>query len=202
MTLMGEPVADAAQVLRGAMAAGKTLMPYRDQRGTGMITGGETESQPPWNAGAAMAHLIPHAGLRELENEIRVMLGLAEITRGGSDEATAACLTAVVNLAPGLAGDQQAYVAAKLERWCALAFALPAVHALPQWLVIPMPDGSMPPDCPHCGFASLRVNEALGVVVCIYPNCPAVRGGERQWAQVRNEAGRVSWRWLDGTVQP
>jgi hypothetical protein len=197
-----EPVADAAATLIAAMQAGQVLMPHRDQQGSGFITGTRTGSQPPWNQQAADAFLVPHAGVRALEAEARAAVG-SPVPRGGSDGNTRAAIDTLVSYARGADRHTEARWAADLEHMAQPALALPAVDRLPQWEVIWLPSGRAAPDCPYCGTANLRKNEALGIVACLFVNCPARRGGHRPWARVgRDKTGRVRWTWGDGTVQP
>ena len=196
-------IADAASTLTYCMAAGEALIGQQDQTGSGFITGTSTESVAPWNEAAAAAVLVPHAGVRALENQVRADLGLEPAERGGSSRNTREALRAMVDLAGGLSTDAAAYVTRKLTGWNQLGLALPAVDQLPAWLVIDLPGGGEPPDCCYCGTPNLRHHHALGVVACLFPPCPGGDGdGGRAWAQVRVAGGVMSWRWLDGTVQP
>jgi len=198
----GHAAADLAAGLIGTIAAGEALIASPDQAGTGFITGTLTESEPPWNAGAAWAVLVPWQGLRRLENQVRAELGLRPVWRGGSGRNTRECARAVARMAPALPEYRAAEVESELRAWCQLGLALNAVHRPPQWYVIDMPDGTDPPDCPHCTRGSLRANPALGVVACIYPNCPPAVAGSRPWAEISNVGGKLTWRWEDGLVQP
>jgi hypothetical protein len=195
-------VADAAATLLACMDAAEALIASRDQAGTGMITGGATESAPPWNELAAHALLAPWAGVRQLEDWGRELIGLDPAGRGGSARNTRECIRALAAMAPALPGEAAAQVARKLEGWSALALALPAVDKMPQWTVIEMPGGGPPPDCPYCARPALRRHEALGIIACLYPACPAIRDGCRPFARIDRHEGRLYWRWLDGLVQP
>jgi len=196
-------IADAAETLTYCMAAGEALIAAPDQTGSGFITGTSTESAPPWNQQAAAAVLVPHAGVRALENQVRDELGLDPVVRGGSSRNTREALRWMVNAAGGLTADAAAYVTRKLTGWNQLGLALQAVDQLPAWLVIDLPGGGEPPDCCYCHTPNLRHHRALGVIACLFPPCPATDGnGGRAWAQVQVAGGVMSWRWLDGTVQP
>jgi hypothetical protein len=197
-----DPVADAAATLLACIDAAEAMIATRDANGSGMITGGSTESAPPWNEPAAHAVMAPWAGVRDLEDWARSLLGLEPLNRGGSARNTRECIRALTDLAPGLHKEAAARIASRFEYWSRLAMALPAVDKLPQWAVIAMPGGGPPPDCPYCGRGALRVHEALGVIACLYPACPAARGGGRPFARVYRHEGRLYWEWLDGLIQP
>lgn len=184
------------------MAAAEALIAIRDATGSGMITGTSAESEPPWNAPAAYALLIPHHEVRALERQVRGAVSGTDAARGGSAANTQGAIRALVHMSAALPREQAAYVAAQMERWSALAFALPAVDRLPQWLDGFMGEGRPDPDCPFCGHGTLRANDAVGIVACLKPSCPAVIDGSRLWARVdRDRAGNVILRWVDGTTQ-
>lgn len=189
----------AARALRGAIAAGEALIAHPDETGQQFITGSAAETQIPWNAGAAWAVLDPHAGVRALENQMRAELGLAPVRRGGSDRNTWEAIESMVTLAGALAGESQAFYARQLDKWAQMALALPSVDRLPQWQALPM---RSPPDCPYCHTPNLRHHEALGIVACLFLNCPAITDGVRPWAEVGSKRGQLRWRWRDGMVQP
>jgi hypothetical protein len=194
-------VADAAHTLAACLAQAELLIAERDQVGTGFITGGSTDSQPPWNAAVAYAIMIPWHEVRYLEAQIRRRIGLSELARGGSAGNTREVLLWLVKIAPSLPKEEAAWIASRLEGWVQLTLVLPAVDRLPQWQEVPVPGGG--PDCPWCGTPNLRYHEAYGIVACLYRRCPSLAGGKRPWAQVRvDERGAMSWRWEDGTVQP
>jgi hypothetical protein len=184
------------------MAAAEALIALRDATGSGMITGTSAESEPPWNAPAAYALLIPHHEVRALEWEVRRQVSGSDLCRGGSAANTQGAIRALVRMSAGLPEDQAAHIAAQMDRWSALAFALPAVERLPQWLDGFMGEGRPDPDCPYCGHGTLRANDAVGIVACLKPSCPAIINGSRPWARIdRDRAGAVVLRWLDGTTQ-
>jgi hypothetical protein len=184
------------------MAAAEALIAERDATGSGMITGTSAESEPPWNAPAAYALLIPHHEVRALEWEVRRQVSGTELCRGGSAANTVGAIRALVRMSAGLPREQATYIAAQMDRWSALAFALPAVERLPQWLDGFMGEGRPDPDCPYCGHGTLRANDAVGIVACLKPSCPAIIDGNRPWARIdRDRAGAVVLRWLDGTTQ-
>lgn len=197
----GDLVADAAQTLIACMAASGLLITQPDATGPGFISGGATDSRPPWNAEAAWATLVPWQGVRDLEAMARRRAGLDPVDRGGSPGNTAAALDALTRITRDLPAEEVAWFARQLDRWAAMTFALPAVDKLPQWLEIPVPGGA--PDCPWCTTGSLRWHEGYGVVACLYGRCPSLAGGQRQWARVGYEtSGAMRWTWGDGTVQP
>lgn len=173
------------------------LIALPDQTGTGMITGGSTESRAPWNAGAAEALMVPWHELRALEREVRRRAGLTVIARGGSAGNTRESLRAVVRIARALSEEEAAWIMAAFERWSRLTFALNAFDHLPYWLDIPLP---RVPDCVWCTTPSLRWSEGYGVVICMFSRCPSRLG--RGWAQVITNGHGMRWAWEDGTTQP
>jgi hypothetical protein len=193
-------VADAAATLLACIDAAEALIASRDQTGTGMITGGASESAPPWNDAAAHAVLAPWAGVRDLENWARELLDLEPLNRGGSAANTREATQALARMAPALPGEAPAQIERKLMAWARLGLALPAVDRLPQWAVIGM--AGSPPDCPYCARPSLREHVTAGVIACLYPACPAIRGESRPFAFITVANGVKFWTWLDGTVQP
>jgi hypothetical protein len=198
-----EPVADAAHTLTACIAAAEALIAHLDATGPGFISGAAVASQPPWNAAVANALMDAHAGLRRLEAQVRRRVTGSVLARGGSDASTRSAIEALVNFAPTLARHHAAEVARQMDRWSVSVMSLPAVDHLPYWMPIRLSDGSATPPCPYCGTPSLRRHEAYGVVACLKPSCPAATGGRRPWAQIgRDDRGRMTWWWPDGTTQP
>jgi hypothetical protein len=144
--------------------------------------------------------LVPHARVRELEAQARQRAGLPPLDRGGSAGNTTAAMAALWKVTGGMPAEEKAWFARQLDRCASMTFALAAVDSLPQWLECPVPGGA--PDCPGCGTPSLRWHEGYGIVTCLYRRCPSLAAGRRPWAQVSYEAGRMSWMWADGMVQP
>jgi len=199
-------IASAARTLIVGLAAAEAVIGIPDQQGTGMITGGSTESRPPWNTAAAYVITDAHVAVRRIEARVRHQVTGTTATRGGSDTNTRLAIEALTGLAGGLGQEEAAGIARELEKLAEPAMALPGVGQPPYWLPIALPGGHRPPPCPYCVTPSLRVNELLGIIRCFKPACPVpylTVGGFRPWAQVnRDEGGRVLWTWPDGTRQP
>jgi hypothetical protein len=198
-----ETVGNAARRLLGCIEAAEALIGERDATGPGFISGTQPESQPPWNTAAANAVLDPHAGARRLEAEVRAQVTGSVIERGGSDANTRYAITYLASAASAMTAGQAEYVASKMDRWSEQAMALPAFTGQVRLTRIDLP-GQRTPPCPWCGKATLRADEALGIVICVKPSCPSAgEDGKRPWAQIdHDQAGRLCWRWPDGTIQP
>jgi hypothetical protein len=199
-----ERIADAGHLLKVGLDAAEAIIAIPDQAGTGMITGGKSESVIPGNTGALYLITSAHAMVRKLEANVRRRVSGSEFTRGGSDANTHAALDALAAMEVAIPREYAEGIAADIERVADLAMALPGVEGVPQWVPIRLPDGSRPPPCPWCTTPNLRLNEPRALVACLYRPCPVMTiHGMRPCARVnRDDGGRVYWAWPDGTRQP
>lgn len=153
-----------------------------------------------WNSQAAMLVLDVHAGVRDLETDLRYSVTGVVRSRGGSDGNTAKSLA----ILPGLcAGCEYAVVdvaCRRLESWIWRA-RLVLGDAEP-FSRLPRLPGAGDPKCPFClSPGSLRVRHATGVVICLKPQC---RDSEGNRPSGRIEVGQFSAQhliaWGDGTT--
>jgi hypothetical protein len=201
-------VAAAAGVLADGLAAAAPLIAEADIAPGPRTRRAVPAANPPWNAAVAAAVLDAHAGLRQLERDLRTRVtGSPGEPRGGSDANTLASLAAVVNLAEAISRDDADDIARVLMRWAAATQRLLAIDKKARWLPIRRHRGARPPRCPYCRTYSLRVAERSGVVMCFYPgpdgNGCTDRDGRQPYARLDlSRLDGTPWLlWADGVVQ-
>jgi len=189
---VSDELARACEELGAWLAVAETLIAEPDIIPTARTTG-KPGSRPPWNASVAYAITDAHAGLRQLENELRL-----EVTgrhhwpgRGGSDANTIGSMKAIAAMGTVVSRQQAKEAARRLAHWADQIRQLPAVDDKEKWEKIRAGPDGMPPRCPCCRNFSLRVNMTRGLVSCWTPDC-ADEDGRRP--QARMEINRV-----DGT---
>jgi hypothetical protein len=166
-------------------------------RPMGKVQAGTTLTS--WNTQIAMIVLDCHAGVRQLEQEIRSEVSGSRKARGGSDANTVQSVAAITSLAAA-AGDYELGLAVrKMESWgwrCRVA--LGQAEPLQQ---IPRQPGHSAARCPWCRMATLRMKPVSGVVRCINPGCKDDEGqqpsGHVQFGTYSQEPVLV---WQDNSV--
>jgi hypothetical protein len=221
-------VAEAAAALAENLDTARDLIPHRDTVVPAMISArGTPESRAPWNTPAANAVLDAHAGVRHLENGLRLAVTGSVTVRGGSDGNTREAIAAVVSLAEA-AGvhDEDCYrgscdqcrIVRLLRRWNGPLLRLAAIDVALRWQAIrpgpraacpdcfsarPCADHARPPACPYCGTYSLRVAPDRYLVACFNEMC---EDDEGQIPVARLELSRLNADtllvWGDGRIQP
>lgn len=178
--LLPEPIADAT---KGSMQHHK-------------VTG----SPAPWHAEAGPLLMTIHAGVRELEVDLKwhVSRRLAE-TRGGSDANTTAALDSIVRLVHGVDDHTARGVRHQLDRWIEQARQVRDIGESERWIPIHVPKGQLPPSCLYCKTFSLRVAQESGRVACVNPRCED-ENGQRPRAHIEKNRldGSAVLVWLDG----
>jgi hypothetical protein len=135
-------------------------------RPTGRITQGALAS---WNTQVAMLVLEVHAGIRELEANLKYAVSGHVRERGGSDANTARAIASVVALAAAAGDYELRSVLRQVEAWGWRArLALGHSEPLQQ---LPRQPGQSAARCPWCGKATLRMKPVIGLVKCINPAC-------------------------------
>lgn len=193
------PVADAAAALASSLATARELIPQPDATLPAMISaGGTPDSNPPWNPRAAAAVLDAHAGVRALEQGLRLAVTGRTLLRGGSDGNTDHAIGSIVRLAEAVhrphdgtckrkSRCDECRIAGLLSRWTSAALALPAIDEIARWQPIrasprpacpdcgtrPCPAHAHPPACPYCDTFSLRAapDRTPPLVACFNPQC-------------------------------
>ncbi|RBQ21574.1 hypothetical protein DP939_02360 [Spongiactinospora rosea] len=159
-----------------------------------------TGSPAPWHPEAGPVLLTIHAGVRELEQDLRYhVAGHTGAARGGSDANTAAALDSIERLVHGVPDDVARDAARRLGRWVERARQVRDVGESERWIPIHVPKGQIPPACPYCRTYSLRVAQESGRVRCANPRCTDERGerpsGRIDKNQINGDAMLI---WQDG----
>lgn len=168
--------------------------------GGGGRAGRIDHSQPPWNAPVAHLVLELHVLARYLENDLRDLIGLRWIIRGGDDANTRFALEAIANLAEAVTQDGWLLKPAHdLDSWCSRSLVVLGDRDVPQRL--PRNVGQAEARCPYCGHLTLRFWSSRGEVRCVNPGC---RDGDDRRPVARMDYSPVvqGWvlAWRDGTV--
>lgn len=206
------PVRDAVDALAQTLPRAAALTATPDVITPAVISsGGQAESEPPWNAQAAYVVTDVAAGARDLEARLyTAVTGQRRAARGGSDGNTGAAIEQIARLAAALPGHQPCphtprcrrcccetcCAAARVGAWVVSAKLLPAIDEAARWIPIP---GD--PPCPYCSTPSLRYAQRQLIVACHNPDCadsdgntPAAHCGYSP----RDAAPALMWR--DGLV--
>jgi hypothetical protein len=192
-----------ARTVALCLATAGALTTERDQEGPGFISGSAGESEPPWNAEAAYAHLVPHHELRRLESELRaIVTGAHSPVRGGSAGNTQAALDTLARFSASLPDETTSLILAKMDRWIAMTLALRAVDRMAQWEPVPAGESGARPWCPHGCGPTLRSHTRTGVIACIKPSCAGAAGDRRPWGRMVGAGSGKVIEWSDGIRQP
>ena len=176
----------AAAELKDLLAELEKILPHRPREGfrppgaSGSPSRGGSRLAA-WNTAAAYAILEVHAGVRELEQDMRYRISGSLRQRGGSDSNTLAAIDAVVSLAAGSDDWSLRNALRKLERWGWQARL--ALGQTEPWTHIPRQPGQRAARCPWCSFATLRMKPLSGLVRCVNPACTD-GAGQRPVAKV------------------
>jgi hypothetical protein len=167
--------------------------------GHGSAKGGH----PPltsWNTQVAMLVMDIHAGVRELETDLRYAIAGTVRVRGGSDGNTTRSLRALPGLCAGSDHAAVQLACKKLEGWIYRAQLI--LGDVAPFSRLPRLPGQGEPVCPFCNSAgSLRVQHATGKVRCLKPSCRDTEGNKPSGLV---EMGQFSAQpliaWSDGTT--
>jgi hypothetical protein len=158
--------------------------------------GHQPGSKPPWNTQAANAALDAHAGVRDVEHNLRFAAGLPVRRRGGTDANTLAALEVIPSLAAGDVDDGVVARAQRdLERLARPIQELPPIDQAEAWRRIPA-------KCPYCGHGMMRVAPRAGTVTCLRYGACSDRDGKHPIGHVyvSQLTGDPRIGWNDGTV--
>ena len=172
-------------------------LPHKPVTPAGRSSQGGHGPLASWNTPAAMLIMEIHAGVREIEQDVRYMLSGHLRTRGSSHENTLAALNGLPSICAGIDYSQALRVAQKLEKWIWRArLTLGQVEAFSR---LPRMPGQPEIPCPYCRASTLRFRPTKGLVRCVNPDC--VDGNGRRPA-ARVEVGDFSQQpilaWADG----
>ncbi|MEU4578962.1 hypothetical protein [Nonomuraea sp. NPDC023979] len=159
-----------------------------------------TGSPAPWHPEAGPMLLTIHAGVRELEDDLRYhVTGHTGAGRGGSDGNTAAALDSIVRLAHGVDDDMAREAGRRMNRWIEQARQIRDIGESEKWIPIHVPRGQLPPVCLYCKTFSLRVAQESGRVACVNPRCKDENGDRPRGRIERNRVdGTPMLVWADG----
>jgi hypothetical protein len=151
-----------------------------------------------WNTQAAMLVLEMHAGLRELEQDLKYQVSGHIRTRGGSDANTSLALEGLPGLVAGLDYAGAMIVTRKLEGWAFRARLI--LGDIEPFSRLPRLPGEKAPACPYCKTPdSLRYRPFSGQVRCIKPSCRDTNGEPPAGRlEVGAYSGEASLAWADG----
>lgn len=181
---------NAAQDLGHWLSRAEALLAEKDEDGSPGAVSSAT-SRAPWNGEVAAALLTAHAGIRELEADLRYEA--TGTSRRLSDRAgnTGSVLAAIVALGNGVSPQSRRHAIRDLTLWSVRIRQLPAVDDALRWERI-RPDADRdPPVCPWCEAYSLKVAVSAGMVCCFNPSC-RTEDGERP-------TGRLELSCIDGS---
>ena len=156
-------------------------------------------SPAPWHPEAGPLLMTIHAGVRELEDDLRYYVtGHTGEGRGGSDGNTTAALDSIVRLVHGVDDDMARDARGRLDRWIEQARQIRDIGESEKWIPIRVSKG-LPPACLYCNTYSLRVAQQSGRVACVNPKC-FDENGNRPRAQIEKNRldGSATLVWADG----
>ncbi|MGW5259655.1 hypothetical protein ACWEQG_01690 [Microbispora sp. NPDC004025] len=182
-----------------------------------------TGSPAPWHAEAGPLLLTIHAGVRDLEADLRYHLTghtrlrvqyqttgqrdgrtvrrvlKGEAPRGGSDANTTAALDAITHLVHGVPDDIARQARAQLDTWVRQAREVRDIGEAEKWIPIHVPKGALPPECPYCRTFSLRIAQESGRVRCANVRCEDSNGERPRGRIDKNQLnGDAMLVWADG----
>lgn len=162
-------LADVTDELLGLLSRMEAELPEKPSKPVTQIGGTAASHDPAWHAQVAMWVLEVHAGLRELETNLKYQLAGTIRTRGGSDRNTEIALERLPQLAAGLDYSAAMSTVRRLERWSYRGRVL--LGDVEPYGKLPRLPGLPDPVCPYCNAASLRFIAVSGVVRCVRPGC-------------------------------
>ncbi|GAA0374804.1 hypothetical protein GCM10009530_26660 [Microbispora corallina] len=149
-------------------------------------------SPAPWHAEAGPLLMTIHAGVRELERDLRYhVTGRLAEDRGGSDSNTTAALDAIARLVHGVPDDLARRARNELDTWVRQAREVRDIGESERWVPIRVSKG-LPPAWPYCKTYSLRMTRESGRVACSNAKCEDSRG--------ERPRGRIDKNRLDGSA--
>ncbi|MEV0616157.1 hypothetical protein AB0I81_22780 [Nonomuraea sp. NPDC050404] len=156
-------------------------------------------SPAPWHPEAGPLLMTIHAGVRELEIDLRHHVsGRLGEDRGGSDGNTAAALDAIVRLVHGVDDDMARDARRRLDRWIEQGRQIRDIGESEKWIPIRVSKG-LPPACLYCNTYSLRVAQQSGRVRCVNPKCTDEKGNRPHANIDKNRLdGSAMLVWEDG----
>lgn len=149
-------------------------------------------SPAPWHPEAGPLLMTIHAGVRELELDLKyhVSRRMPE-DRGGSDGNTTAALDSIVRLVYGVDDEMAKDARHRLDRWIEQARQVRDIGESEKWIPIRVSKG-LPPACLYCKTFSLRVAQESGRVRCVNVKCEDEQGNR--------PAGRIDKNQMDGSA--
>jgi hypothetical protein len=172
--------------------------PKRPYGGFGTGSGGHGPLAS-WNSQAALLLLEIHAGIRELETDVKYQLSGRVRSRGGSDGNTFAALDGLAGLVATADYTTAQTIARKLENWAFRArLVLGEVEPFSR---LPRLPGQKEPACPYCQSRTLRYRPFSGQVRCVRPGCKDGNGDSPVGKlDVGAYSGEPELAWADGTT--
>lgn len=156
-------------------------------------------SPAPWHAEAGPVYMTIHAGVRDLEQDLRYRITGRLGERGGSDVNTVRALRAIVRLAHGVPEDVAQEAAARLDGWIREAKSIRDIAEHEKYVPLHVPRGQLPPACPYCKTYSIRIAKQSGRVVCANARCEDSNGDRPHGTIDRNAiTGDGVIAWADG----
>lgn len=182
-----------------------------------------TGSPAPWHTEAAAALFTIHAGVRDLEADLRYHVAGRTVMqhrhartetvcgktttrefivtgeRGGSNGNTLAALDSITRLVHGVPDDIARTVRGALDSWATQARQVRDIGEEDRWEPFRAPKGQLPPACPYCKTYSLRLVRAYGRVRCANRACVDTNGDRPAGGIDKNRmTGRAMLAWADG----
>ena len=157
-------------------------------------------SPAPWHPEAGPQLMTIHAGVRELEDDLRYhVTGHTGEDRGGSDGNTAAALDSIVRLVHGVDDDMARDAWNRLTSWIRQTKQIRDIAEAERWEPIHVPRGHLPPACPYCNTYSIRLAKQSGQVACSNPKCEDNNGKRPHGRIDKNQLnGDAMLVWQDG----
>ncbi|GII88260.1 hypothetical protein Ssi03_62500 [Sphaerisporangium siamense] len=158
-----------------------------------------TGSPAPWHPEAGPVLMTIHAGVRQLEQDLRYRVTGHTGERGGSDGNTTAALDAIVKLVYGVPEDVARDARRRLEGWIEQSQEIRDIGESETWIPIRVPRGDLPPGCPYCKTYSLRLATQSGRVACMNAKCTDSNGNRPKGMVDKNYInGDAVVAWADG----
>lgn len=151
-----------------------------------------------WNSQAAMLVMDIHAGVRELEVNLRYSVTGVVRSRGSSDGNTAKSLSVLPSICAGCDYDAVKAACKQMESW--IWRARTVLGEVDPFSRLPRLPGAGDPACPFCqSKGTLRVRHSTGVVICLKPSCKDSEGNRPQGRiEVGSFSGEPLIAWASG----
>ena len=195
-------VSDAVDTLTDLLPRLEAEVPAKKKNPYGGHGSGQGGHPPltSWNSQAAMLILDIHAGVRELETNLRYAVTGVVRSRGGSDGNTARALASLIAMCAAADYAAVVIVCRKLESWAWRARMI--LGDVEPFARLPRLPGESEPRCPfgdppHPG--TLRVRHATGLVICLHPGCKDSEGNRPQGRiEIGSFSGEPLIAWASG----